>query len=559
LAASATPADIPGAVPQPRYTQPSFADRLLGIPETAASIISGGVSGLAGQFAGVLGGELGKGPNAQLAGRIAEAGTYQPRTQSGQEYLGAIGQATQGLPAFMPMVGQAGTLATSANALAARASPTAQRAVQTVQNALARSPESRQMAGGGAALTDEAIMRAERAQRQGIPLTKGEQLKNLQQQQSEQYLLKSGKPELVVPLSNLKKDQQEAIVRRFQALTEQTGAEMADTDPSYLRVIGEIVDAPLMKEHERGIADYRAKYKAADTSGETLQQVSYQNMVDYINKQTPTTRASLAPILQDTFEQLKLNDPQGTGTVSIRALEDIYQSIGKKSQPGTPNANYGRELKNLIDESSENAGGELYQAARASRRQFAKEFEDVSTVAKLVSSKGADRKVQLSDVFDHVVLDSSKESLQHVSSLLKRAGPEGQQAMNELKGQTIQWLKGKATGVNGITKFDTFKKAVDVLEREDKLTELFGKKGRDEILDLRDTVKDALVKESGAVNYSNTANAVLRGLENVALRIPGAKTVAEIARDRKTKSQAKEAASFNALSQNGSKINNLAP
>jgi hypothetical protein len=539
-------ADIPGAVPQPKYQEPSMADRLLGLPETAASVISGGVSGLAGQVAGIFGGKLGQGPNVKLAEKIMEAGTYQPSGAGAQANLQSLGAIGSALPGFIPVVGQAGQVAQGVNALANRAGPAAQRVSQTVQNALVRTPEP-QMGGGGAALTQEALLRAERAQRQGIPLTKGEQTQSLAQQQLEQDLLKSNKPQLVAPLTNLKQQQQEAIGRQFQKLTEATGSTVADADPIYLRDVGKIVNKPLMAEYEKSIKNYQTKYTAADNAGETLQEVSYQSLKDYINKQTPTTRTSLAPILQDTLEQLKINDPNNTGNISIRALEDVYQNIGKKAQPGTPNSNYGKELKNLIDKSTEGAGGDLYKEARAARRQFSKEFDDVKAVAKLVGSKGEDRLVRLSDVFDNVVLGSSKEDVQHITSLLKRAGPEGEQAINELKGQTVQWLKGQATGVNGVTKFDSFRKAVDKLEKEDKLTELFGKDGREQILDLRDTVKDAMVKQPGAVNYSNTASALMRGLENIALRVPGAKTVAELRQDYKTKKQAKEAATFNAL------------
>jgi len=539
-------ADIPGAIPQPKYQEPSMADRLLGIPEAALSTITGAVAMPVGAIAGILGGRLGQGPNVKAMERVMEAGTYVPRTESGQEYLRSLGQLTSGIPAFVPAVGQAGQVAQGFNALATRATPAAQRVAQTVQNALVRTPEP-QMGGGGAALTQEALLRAERAQRQGIPLTKGEQTQSLAQQQLEQDLLKSNKPQLVAPLTNLKQQQQEAIGRQFQRLTEATGSTVADVDPIYLRDVGKLVDKPLMAEYEKSIKNYQTKYKAADNAGETLQEVPYQSLKDYINKQTPTTRTSLAPILQDTLEQLKINDPNNTGNISIRALEDVYQNIGKKAQPGTPNSNYGKELKNLIDQSTEGAGGDLYKEARAARRQFSKEFDDVRAVAKLVGSKGEDRLVRLSDVFDNVVLGSSKEDIQHITSLLKRAGPEGEQAINELKGQTVQWLKGQATGVNGVTKFDSFRKAVDKLEKEDKLTELFGKDGREQILDLRDTVKDAMVKQPGAVNYSNTASALMRGLENIALRVPGAKTVAELRQDYRTKKQAKEAATFNAL------------
>jgi hypothetical protein len=552
-----TASQIPGTITLPPKPEPSFFERVGALPETAASIISGGASGLAGQVAGIFGGKLGQGPNVKLAEKVTEAGTYQPSGAGAQANLQSLGAIGSALPAFSPVIGQAGQVAQGFNALAARAAPSVQRVAQTVQNALVRAPEP-QMGGGGAAETKAAMLRQERAQRQNIPLSKGEQLQDLAQQQAEQDLIKSGKPELVAPLTNLKQRQQEAIGRQFQTLTEATGSTVADVDPIYLRDVGKIVDKPLMAEYKKSIENYQTKYNAADNAGETLQEVPYQSLKDYINQQTPTTRTSLAPILQDTLEQLKINDPNGTGKISIRAFEDIYQNIGKKTEFGTPNSNYGKEVKNLIDQTTEGAGGDLYKEARAARRQFSKEFDDVKAVAKLVGSKGEDRLVRLSDIFDNVVLGSSKEDIQHITSLLKRAGPEGQQAINELKGQTVQWLKGQATGVNGITKFDNFRKAVDKLEREDKLTELFGKDGREQILDLRDTVKDAMVKQPGAVNYSNTASALMRGLEKMsALRIPGAQTVAEMRQNAITKKQAKEAATFNALAP--ANQNKLAP
>ena len=539
-----TASQIPGTItlpPKPEK-ESSFMARVAGLPETAATIISGGASGLAGQVAGIFGGKLGQGPNVKLAEKVTEAGTYRPTGEGAQANLQALGNLAPNLPAFIPVVGQAGQIAQTANALAARAAPTAQRVAQTVQNALVRTPKP-QMAGGGAALTQEALMRAERAQRQGIPLTKGEQLQSLAQQQLEQDLIKSGEPKLVAPLTNLKQQQQEAIGRQFQKLTEATGAQMADTDPIFLREIGKIVDKPLMAEYQRSFNNFKNKYKLADTSGETLAPAPYKPIIDFIESKTVTEKEKLDPVLSAVAEQLVRNDPEGTKTVPVRTMDDIYQLVGKY-----PNSAHSKEIKNLIDEVTEGVGGDLYRQARAARKQFAKEFEDVSIVAGLVSSKGEDRKVRISGIFNDVVLDSSLEDLQSITKLLKRAGPDGERAMNELKGQTVQWIKGQATGISGITKADSLRRAIDKLEIEDKLTELFGKSGREEILDLRDTIKDALVKKSGAENTSNTANAVLRGLEKMsAFKIPGAKTLAEMKQASITKQQAKEAATFNAL------------
>jgi hypothetical protein len=547
-----TASQIPGTITLPPKPEPSFFERVGALPETAARVIYGGLTSMAAAPI-ALGKEMLTGtPKEQTARQIMELGGNVPINPATQANLQTVGNLTPNLPAFIPVVGQAGQVTQTVNALANRAAPAAQRAVQTVQNALVRTLEP-QMSGGGAALTQEALLRAERAQRQGIPLTKGEQLQSLSQQQLEQDLIKSGEPKLVAPLTNLKQQQQEAIGRQFQKLTEATGAQMADTDPIFLREIGKIVDKPLMAEYQRSFNNFKDKYKLADTSGETLAPVQYKPIIDFIESKTVTEREKLDPVLSAVAEQLVKNDPEGTKTVPVRTMDDIYQLAGKY-----PNSAHGKEIKNLIDQVTEGVGGDLYKQARAARRQFAKEFEDVSAVAGLVSSKGEDRKVRISGIFNDVVLDSSLEDLQSVTKLLKRAGPEGERAMSELKGQTVQWLKGQSTGINGITKADSLRRAIDKLEIEDKLTELFGKAGREEILDLRDTIKDALVKKSGAENTSNTANAVLRGLEKMsAFRIPGAKTLAEMKQGSITKQQAKEAATFNALAPTNQ--NKLAP
>jgi hypothetical protein len=117
-----------------------------------------------------------------------------------------------------------------------------------------------------------------------------------------------------------------------------------------------------------------------------------------------------------------------------------------------------------------------------------------------------------------------------VTRLLKKGGKQGEQAYAELKGQTIQEMKDLLTKSDQPS-FRNLNTLVNQLDAEDKLVYMFGKKGRDEIIDLRDAVKDVIVKQPGAVNYSNTSGAVLRGLEALqAIRFPGAKQVAEFAR-----------------------------
>jgi Ca2+-binding EF-hand superfamily protein len=212
-------------------------------------------------------------------------------------------------------------------------------------------------------------------------------------------------------------------------------------------------------------------------------------------------------------EALAMNDPQKTGAITVRALEDVYQQIGKvKNSPSAP------EMKQIITQMGEGAGGELYQAARQSRAQLAKEFDDVYRVDKLLGTKTgyADRQVALDDVFKYVVLDGSLEEMRTVTKLLKKGGPQGQQAYAELQGQTVQYLKDQLTkNASGQLSFAKLKTAIDTLDREDKLVYMFGKQGRQTLVDVRDTIQDALVKPEGAVNYSNSGSVIARYLDNL--------------------------------------------
>ena len=90
--------------------------------------------------------------------------------------------------------------------------------------------------------------------------------------------------------------------------------------------------------------------------------------------------------------------------------------------------------------------------------------------------------------------------------------------------------------------FKNLNTLIKQLDNEGKLDYMYGKAGRDQIMDLRDAIKDVVVKEPGAVNYSNTAGAVLRGMEALQqLKVPLAKTAVEFARTRQVTKQVEEA------------------
>jgi hypothetical protein len=552
-------AAIPGAenvVTGVKPPEVSMRDRVAGIIETplalGATLAGGLISPIAG---GISLAASGKGINTPEGRKAMEAGMkavqYQPRTQTAQQALGAFGEFLQPLTAALPPT--LGSVGTTLNALAvpafqqttAAARPMVAQVVPPVQNALARvlpTPQQPQMQGMGAATTAEDLMRQERLQRFNIRAKAGEREKNLQKQQFESEVERgviAGIPEDVkIELSEkaraFEAGKKQDIIRNFERMTNEVGAEVAD--PTQMRAVGRIVDKALNDEYTKKFDAYKQLYARADNAGETLQQVPYQSLLDYINTKTPTQRQKLDPILDSVAESLRMNDPQNTGAISVRALEDIYQQIGtvKDSANAKP-------MKNIITQMGEGAGGELYQAARKAREQLAKQFEDVSRVDKLLSTKSgyADRRVALDDVFKHIVLDGSLEEMRTVTTLLKKGGPAGQQAYKELQGQTIQQMKEMLTKGDQMS-FRNLNTFINQLDNEDKLVYMYGKSGRDQIMDLRDAIKDVVVKEPGAVNYSNTSGAVLRGLEalqKLPVRLPGVQTAAEVARTRQVKKQ----------------------
>ena len=565
-------ADIPGAEKTTTLPKPevSLRDRIMGIVETPA-IIAGNVgSAVATPFMRMVGEAYGgygtpQGKEAgEAAARTTAAQFYQPRTETGPQITGAIGDFLSAIPPT-PLTSAGTSLSVLAPASVNQLSPVLRQAVAPAKNVLASKLTRQQptMQGMGAASTAEDLMREERLQRLNLPATAGERTKSLAQQQFESDVERGAisgvseakKQELVEQMGKFRQQQKQAISRKLEGMAEQTGAEVAD--PTQMRQVGKIVDEALVNTFDKKFNAYKQAYAKADTAGETLQEVPYQSIIDFINQKTPTMRQKLDPILDSVAESLKMNDPTGKGTIPIRALEDVYQQVGKVK--GSPNA---KELKTLIDQATEGAGGDLYRTARAQRKQLAKEFENVSRVDKLLGTKAgyADRQVAYEDVFKHVVLDGSLEEMRTVTSLLKKAGPEGRQAYAELQGQTIQYLKDLLTKGDQMS-FKNFNTAVKQLDYDDKLTYMFGKKGRQEIVDMRDALKDILVKQPGAVNYPNTAGAVLRGLEGLeAIRMPFAKQAAEFARGKQVTKRLEEALKQpNQLAAPSRSRNNLAP
>jgi len=518
--------------------------------------------------------------------------SYQPTSPVSQEALGAVGEAftearippyfgnigaipsfVQKAPNVRPVVQEsvmpaanrmAGALRNEAQMIQQAVEPVASRVASAVEpatakiaNALRREPQGNvQVIGVGAAEVPEARTRYETAQnlRVKVPLTKGMAERDLATQQFEAETAKLYPDTIGKPLIVSKAQANDAILQNFDAYVDATGKETFG-----LRETGKVVDKALVNQAKTAKTEINKAYTKARESGEMQEPVSYAPLEAYIAKQTPTVRAKLAPILDAVDEQLKVNDPTGTKTIPINSMEDVYQFINKNYDPSDAvGMLHAGEMKKLINAATENKGGELYQNARKLRTQYARQFEDIGAIDKLLRTKKGttDRAVAFEDVFRHSILDGSRDDVAALGLTLKKGGAEGQQAWKELQGQTIQHIKDKVTSsvdvdsfgnpVVSPAKFKSILKEID--QNDEKLDYIFGKKGAEEIRNLYETTLNVNAPLKGAVNYSNTSSALMKALDGVALlpvaRVIGVKQGLEKVKEMGIKKQVKESVNY---------------
>lgn len=614
-AQAAGPADVPQTDASGHYVpaaapaqpaDPTLVDKVKGLGETALSLASGATTGLLGTVGGALGGlagsiATGEFGTPQAADKVEQAAadggaalTYQPRTQTGQGYTQAVGDAmSAALPVtLMPELAAVGAGAKAAgqtlrdtarntapaldaaDAAAAGGKPSLRSAAKAlpgdmaapkgspdapvveqirkvspaiadrVQRTLARNPEPAAPTPGtpgsvGAAAVDLADQRRQLAADLPVPidLTKGQAERSFEQQRFEREASKD--PNVGEPLRDRFAQQNEDILNNFDAWADQTGAEA----PS-LRAVGSAVDDALVKKAAQDKTAIRVAYKDAEKAGELADPVSLSPVIDYLNASAPD--AETAPILNairkhvvrlgiadDQGGQLVpaqpkaapysglMNTPADQPGVTLKTAETLRQAINRATDYEPTNIRQATIVKGLIDSATENAGGDLYRAARRLRENFSKQYEDRAVVAKLLNQKKgmADRQVALEDVWGHAIMKGSLDDVRHLRRVLQTGGNAGQQAWRELQGQTVNWIKSEATkGVatdtrnNPIVSPAQLNKAIRTLDADGKLDFLFGKRGAQQMRDLNELSKVVFTSPPGSVNTSNTASVLLAAL-----------------------------------------------
>jgi hypothetical protein len=380
----------------------------------------------------------------------------------------------------------------------------------------------------GAAEVDAARLRQERGNQLLIPMgddmTKSQITRNPSDVMFERETAKS--PEFGAPLQEKYALHNEKLQRNLQAEVDQTGAQMVGMDaPEF----GKVVSDTVSKYRNDRYQDVSNTYKAAQEAGELAQPVSYKSINDLITKETqgrPTKKAQ-NPLYAIVEEELKANDPKGTGMIPVNAMEDIRKLINEEADPSKKGSiRLAKQIKGEIDEATKNAGGDLYKEAREKNRAFEAEFEDQGIIRDITRLKKgtSDRVVPLENLADKLVFKGTGADVKAVFATLEKMGPEGQQIANELRGYAADKIKEQATkgvgrDINGKPYVSTAEldKQINALDKSGKLDFLFGKQQAERFRTLNEFTKDLQTTPQGTVNTSGTTSTMLAALGEMAL------------------------------------------
>jgi hypothetical protein len=474
----------------------------------------------------------GSAPEAyQAAEERAARFQYAPRSPVSQNVLETVGEALTDakIPPFIPILGTTARATQQAGRTTAplvRGNlPSFDQASQAVRTApskiadLLREREAPVMSGVGAAEVPDFQNRIAIARGLRVPveLRKGQATRELGQQQFEAEMAKTYPQDVGRPIIKSSLNQNERILQNFDAYVDATGAQKAGE--FNLREVGKVVDSALVNQANTAKKDISKAYKLAREAGEDAELVDVKGVQDYLNGLE--AESINAPIIKSA--KMKLDNLAKGGQISLNDLEEVRKMVNALSGDTPSNMAFGKQIKNQIDLSTVGKGGELYQKARKLRENYSREFENVGFIDKLLSKKSGttDRAVALEDVFDHSIMKGSLDDVRSIGRTLKRAGPEGEQAWRELQGQTIEQMKAAVTkniqrdeAGNPIVSPRQLDSFVKNLDADGKLDYLFGKKGAQEIRDLRDTAITVYSPVAG-INQSNTASALTQALDRI--------------------------------------------
>lgn len=599
---AATPDQIPGSIKQTVIQDPSLFERVIAAPETAARMIYGAGTALIGAPIAVGKEILTGTPKEKTAQQIMELGSDVPMSPGARANLESLGNLTSNLPAFVPAIGQAGQISQGLKYATGRSALTAEQALRdqfaaktppprvepgvgaptvapaapgqpkprvtyaelqaqlaekkaakeqafqdlanapSLREAQAQAAAQAQQAGAtatpgsvGAAAVDTPRARAEKAGNLPVPITidRAQATRNPTDVKFAGVAAKT--PHLAEQVFEHYADQNAKVQQNMQAGIEATGTQSQGVSPTDF---GDRVKTYVQKIKNARMADIRNQYDAAEAAGELAQPVSYQPVLDFIEKSTKgrPTRRSQNPLYGIIEEEFAANDPSGTRAIGVRQLEDIRQLINDETDwTDKRQAALSIKTKRLIDSITENAGGDIYKQARRQRAQWSSDFEDQSTVRSInqIKKGTSDQEVPTEKIFDQIFLGKSGDQVRRVFDLLDKSGPDGQQLVRDIKGRFGEHILENTTkNVQLDTKGRPYvstpelNKLVTTLDKSGKLDMVFGPEWANHYRTLNEVVKEIQTKPREVLSTSGSGETILGALAGVGGEVLG-QTLAE--------------------------------
>lgn len=553
------------ATPAPQT--PSVLDQIVGAGETALTLGTALTGGTLGTIIGtgkgiaqqILSGEFGT-PEAvraveKSAAETARDLTYQPRTQAGQEQVQAVGKlAADVLPPVLPMIAAPGQTLQAVRQTAPILQATAQRGVASTQQAatatgqaIARpvqaattavskaigiqTPTAAPAAGRvsvGAAATPADLQRVVTAEQLGFfgpaGLTAGQRTRNFADLQFEKETAKIG--DVGAPLRERVSNQTANLIQQFDAMVDRTEPLLVDA-----RDIGKGVSQAVVNKAEIQRRKVTDAYTKAREDGSMREPVTLDALATAAAdvQRFEGVAANVAPIRKEAIRLGVLaEDADGNLFPQAKPIDDtelLRQFVNQATDwTDKRQALMAGKINNAIDKGTEGKGGESYKVARKLREDYSNEFQNVGLTAKLLSTKRNtnERTIAFDDVFDKIIINAPLEEMNKIRKTLLTAGPDGKQAWNELKSNTIRFIINKALSTaqrdergQPLISPDKLNGVIRSLDREGKLEGLYGKKQAQQIRDLGEIAINIYTAPPGAINFSNTASALQVALDSV--------------------------------------------
>jgi len=551
----------------PVLPTPSLLDKIIGAGETALTLGTAATGGTVGTIIGagkglteqILSGEFGTPQAARAVEKAAAEGaqalTYQPRGTAGQEMVQATGQFLgEVLPPVIPQVAGLNALGQATRqaapilqATGQRAATAAQQAARVTGQAIAKpvqaattavrqtlgmqTPTTAPVAGRvsvGAAATPADLQRVATAEQLGFVgpagLTAGQRTRNFADLQFEKETAKIG--DVGAPLRERVSNQTANLIQQFDAMVDRTEPLLVDA-----RDIGKAVNQALVNKAEVSRRRVRDAYTKAREDGSMREPVTLDALATAAAdvQRFEGVASNVAPIRREAIRLGVLaEDADGNLIAQARSIDDteLLRQFVNEATDWTDKRQslMARRINSSIDAGTEGRGGETYRAARKLRQEFANEFENVGLTAKLLSTKRNtnERTIAFDDVFDKIIINAPLEEMNKIRRTLLTAGPDGKQAWNELKSNTIRFITNKALSTaqrdergQPLISPDKLNGVIRSLDREGKLEGLYGKKQAQQIRDLGEIAIDIYTAPPGAINFSNTASALQVALDSV--------------------------------------------